>query len=61
MKKPTQARIIAWLESLPSKAQIEKEAKLPQGYLTKCAKGEKNMKPETIEKVVKVLRKYGFK
>lgn len=59
--KVTQDRIIKWIESLPTKAQIEKEAGLPQGYLTKCAKGEKNMRPATLEKVVKVIKKYGFK
>lgn len=58
--KPTQAQIIKWIESLPTKAQIEEEAGLPQGYLTKCSKGEKNMRPATLKKVVRVIKKYGF-
>lgn len=58
--KPTQAKIIKWIESLPTKGQIEREAKLPQGYLTKCANGEKNMREKTLNKVARVCKKYGF-
>lgn len=57
----TQQAILTWIEQLPTRQQIEREAGLPQGYLSKCKHGKKNMRPKTLAKVLKVVKKHGFR
>lgn len=51
-----QDKVLKFIESLPTKGEIEKRAKLPQGYLTK----KKKWRESTLKKIVRVIKPYGF-
>lgn len=56
-------KIINFLKERPALSvnQLEKEAGLAQGTLSKAIRGVRNLNQSHIDKLVPVLERYGFK
>ncbi|MFN8257700.1 MAG: hypothetical protein U0W24_18540 [Bacteroidales bacterium] len=57
-----QEKIIEFFKERPALSvnQIEKEAGLPPTTLSKAIRGERNLNKVHIQKLVPILKKYGF-
>jgi len=57
-----QEKIIEFLKERPALSvnQLEKEAGLPPTTLSKAVRGERKLNDSHIEKLLPVLKKYGF-
>jgi chromosome partitioning protein len=57
-----QEKIIEFFKERPALSvnQIEKEAGLPPTTLSKAVRGERNLNEAHIQKLIPILKKYGF-
>ena len=57
-----QEKIIDFLKERPALSvnQLEKEAGLPPTTLSKAVRGERNLNEQHIQKLIPILKKYGF-
>ena len=57
-----QEKIIEFLKERPALSvnQLEKDAGLPPTTLSKAVRGERNLNEAHIQKLMPVLKKYGF-
>ncbi len=55
-------KIVKYLLEHPALSlnQLEKEAKLPQSLLSKVTKGKRKLNESHLDKVIPVLKRYGF-
>lgn len=55
--------LINFLDERPaiSVKKIEEESGMPQSYLGKIKRGERSLTKENIDRLIPVLKKYGYK